>query len=153
MVDALLLPSDLWTICRKHKQAHGTYPHLLRPKSFSEYIQHAKIFRRNPVATQVSDKIAVREFARNRIGDEYLPKIYWKGKDLSQVDLKTLPSSFVVKANNGSTTNILVHDKSQVNWTEIVQRAHCWLEQDYSMRFGGELAPISTGQSGMNMEA
>ena len=54
-------------------RAHMGYKlDLENPKTFNEKLQWLKLYDRNPAYTQMVDKYAVREYIKNRIGEEYL---------------------------------------------------------------------------------
>lgn len=135
IVDILLLPSDLQKIYRTYCSTFGEYPRLFRPKTFNDWMQWSKIFNRKKVHTVIADKFRVREYIRRVAGDSLLSEVYWVGVDLSDFDIDSAPSSFVVKSNNGSGTNIIVKDKSNINWDEVVAATKSWLLNDQSMYY------------------
>ena len=70
---------------------------------------------RNPKLTQVSDKVEVREYVKNRVGEEFLVDVYGvieKGT-LENFDSSILPKSFVLKASHGSGGVIIVTDSER----------------------------------------
>ena len=136
LIDVLLLPTDIAKIMRGHRKGHGVYPRIIRPQTFNEYLHHSKIFRRSPLQTRLTDKVAVRDYVRDRIGEKYLTRLYWTGTDLAAVDRTTLPKAFVIKANNGSGTNIIVRDKDAVDWDEAIKTTQRWMKTDHSVKFG-----------------
>lgn len=135
LIDVLLLPSDIVKIRRGYKAGHGTYPHIWKPQTFNEYLQHAKIFRRRRIMIQLSDKIAVRDYVKAHIGEEYLTRVYWTGDDLEQVNWSALPQAFVIKSNNGSGTNIIVNDKEAFDWREALKKTRAWMTSNQSVHF------------------
>jgi hypothetical protein len=134
VIDALLLPSDIATIRRQYTAVFGFPPRLLRPRTFNEKLQRYKIFFRRARQTRFADKLAVRDFVRERIGPEVLTQLFWTGLDLEDARRQHLPNRFVLKANHGSGWSVIVRDRSLLDWetTEAVVRQ--WLDQDYSTR-------------------
>lgn len=136
LVDALLLPSDIWKILHHHRVGHGAYPNLFRPVTFSAYQQRTKLTLRDPLRSRLADKIAVRDYVAERVGTNYLSRHYWTGTDLGEVDRAQLPDAFVIKANNGSGTNIVVFDKADLDWDAATRTARDWLKHDQSRHYG-----------------
>ena len=88
---------------------------LDNPKSFNEKIQWLKLYYRNPLMTKCADKIGVRDYIREKIGEEYLVPIIGIYKTPDEIDFETLPNRFVMKVNWGSGQNIIVTDKSKLD--------------------------------------
>ena len=62
---------------RRHLEARfrekcGYAPDLDDPKTYLEKVTHRKLYDRNPLLTMACDKVSSREWARARIGDEYI---------------------------------------------------------------------------------
>jgi teichuronopeptide biosynthesis TupA-like protein len=133
LIDVVLWPSDLWKVCSSYKRSFGRMPRLLKPQTFNEKRQYAKLFRREKYYTQFADKIAVRDFVAKKVGSQYLTKILWVGSDLRSAKEVSLPDSFVVKANHGSGMNIIVKDIRQFDWESAHQQTQEWLKQNYAI--------------------
>ena len=102
------------------------------PKTFNEKIQRLKIYHRNALYTTVADKYLVRQFVKEKIGDDFLNECYGIYRNAEEIDWDTLPSSFVMKATHGSGMNILVKDKATVNKQDIVRKINSWLKINYA---------------------
>jgi tetratricopeptide (TPR) repeat protein len=55
---------------------HKRLPDICDPKLFNDKVLHRKLFDRRPIHTQFSDKLAVRQYVKDRIGEQYLPELY-----------------------------------------------------------------------------
>ena len=51
-----------------------------------------------------------------------------------QIDISELPEQFVLKTNHGSTFNIIVHNKSELNVEEAKSTLSKWLQIDYGKK-------------------
>jgi hypothetical protein len=51
---------------------NGRKPRLLRPRRFTEKMQWRKLFDLNPLYAVISDKLAVRDFIAERVGNDLL---------------------------------------------------------------------------------
>ena len=47
-----------------------------KPKTFNEKIQFRKLYDKNPLYSICADKYRVREYVKNKIGEEYLIPLY-----------------------------------------------------------------------------
>lgn len=90
----------------------------------------------SPLKARCSDKIAVREFVRDRLGDKYLipmlpaEGVFWTNPD--DIDFEQLPSRFVLKLNNGSGMNLIVNDKTELDIPAARQKMRKWLASDFA---------------------
>jgi hypothetical protein len=132
-VDAVLLPSDRLKIRHAYRKAFGYEPDLENPRTFNEWLQYTKIHNRRSHHPIISDKVAVREYIAERIGSDMLPRLYWSGASLSECDRAALPDRFVIKVNQGSGSNIVVHDKKTADWPSICQSTDMLLRKDWSI--------------------
>lgn len=104
---------------------------LDNPNTFNEKIQWIKLYDRNPLYTQLADKYLVRDYVSNKIGDGYLNQLLAAYDNPDQIDFSSLPDSFVLKANHGSGTNIIVKDKSILDEKEVRETTRQWLSKNY----------------------
>lgn len=84
---------------------------------FNLKIQYKMAHDRNPMLTLYADKSRVREFVTEKIGQKYLPKIYYDTQEPEKIDFSTLPLEFVIKANHGSGAVIIVWDGASIEHT------------------------------------
>ena len=128
-----LLPriiSDEKAVKRYYKKASGRELDLENPKTFSEKTNWLKLNARMPLMQKCADKYDVREYIAEKGYADCLNEIYgvyYKVKDIHPEDL---PDRFVLKAAHGSHMNIIVKDKSKVNWRQAKMMMNSWLHQD-----------------------
>jgi len=124
---------------------HGAYPNLLRPKSFSEKIQYRKLFDRRPALVQFTDKFAVRNYVRQKLGNEVLTALYHLTDDADDIPFETLPKSFVIKPTHGCGWIEIVRDKELVNRVLLKERCSRWLSTNFLYTAGewayGQVTP------------
>lgn len=85
------------------------------PITFNEKIQWLKFNDRNPLYSLVSDKLAVREYVRNKIGEDYLIPLIGYWKKFNEINFQELPVQFVLKCNHDSGGVIICKDKLKLN--------------------------------------
>ena len=87
---------------------------LKHPKTFTEKIQWLKLYDNLPVKTQLTDKILVRDFVKEKIGGEYLKPILQICGSFDEIDFDMLPESFVLKCNHGCKWQFIIKNKKAV---------------------------------------
>jgi len=122
---------DLIFAIRMHKNAHGRYPRLLRPRTFNECIVRRKLFVREPLFRIFADKYAVRQYVASKVSPDILPKLYCVESDPQQIRFDALPSRFVVKPTHGSGWVRVIHDRDALDRTELIRTCQKWLAIDY----------------------
>ena len=127
----MLLPAPLLTAVH-YRKVFGYWTLFRNPETFNERIQHKKLYERDSLFTLTADKISVRDFVAERVGGQYLPKLLQTAAAPEGIAWDDLPSSFVLKANHGSGTNLLVSDKSQVDVHAAMELAGSWLRDGSS---------------------
>jgi hypothetical protein len=131
VIDALLLPSDIAKVRRLYTWKCGSPPRLLSPYTFNEKVQRSKFHRRSRHA-RLADKLAVREFVRERVGAEVLTRVFWSGLDLADARRQCLPNRFVLKANHSCNANLFVRDVALLDWRATEALVRQWLADDWS---------------------
>lgn len=101
---------------------------LDNPQTFNEKIQWLKLYYRNPLMTKCADKVGVREYIKEKIGEEYLVPIIGVYNSVDEIDFDTLPNKFVMKVNWGSGQNIIVTDKSKLDIKEAKEKLNNWMK-------------------------
>ena len=120
-----------------YKENMGKELDLSNPKTFTEKINANKVnFIKNHRYNKYADKVRVREYVKEKIGEEYLTKMYFSKKRISVKDLEELPNSFVLKTNNGSGSNYIVMDKSKENLEELCNYINSLTPIKYGNIFG-----------------
>ncbi|WP_201029313.1 ATP-grasp fold amidoligase family protein [Halobacillus sp. KGW1] len=109
------------------------------PKKYTELIQWNKLNNIDPRKTNYSDKILVRSYVEETIGDEYLIPMIGAWNDFNEINFNQLPSSFVLKTNHGSGTNIIVKNKRDLDLDIARIKLEGWMDIDYGYIHGFEL--------------
>jgi len=91
---------------------------LKTPRTFSEKIQWLKLNDRKPIYSQFVDKYEVREYIKEKIGEEYLVPIYGIWENFDDIDFNMLPNQFVLKCTHDSGGIVICKDKENFNKIE-----------------------------------
>ncbi len=89
----------------------GKKANLNNPETFNENVLARKVFCDEYALSIYTDKYAVREYVKNKIGDNYLLECFGVWDSIEKIDFSALPESFVLKATHGSGWNVIVKDK------------------------------------------
>ena len=109
------------------------------PKTFNEKIQWLKLYDSTDIKTILADKLAVREYVQNKIGEEYLIPILGIWNKYEDINFDELPNKFALKCNTGSGTNIIVNDKSAMDHKINVLKFDEWQKIKYEYMSGLEM--------------
>jgi hypothetical protein len=95
----------------------GSKLNLKEPKTFNEKLQWLKLYDRNPEYIQMVDKIAVKKYVANIIGEEYIIPTLGIWDTFEDIDFDKLPNQFVLKTNHSGGSNgvVICKDKSTLN--------------------------------------
>lgn len=111
-------------------ESMGRPLNLAQPKRYTEKLQWLKIFWRDDLARIVSDKYEVRKYIEDIGHPELLNDLIAVYDNVDDFDPKTLPDKFVLKASHGSGWNLIVKDKSKVNWFWWKKIMRSWMKQN-----------------------
>lgn len=125
---------------RMYKKLVGEELDFNNLETYTQKIQWLKLYDCNKVKAELSDKYAVREWVKNKIGDEYLiPLVAGPFYDANDIDFSKLPNKFVIKANHGSSFNMIVRDKNKLDIKKTKKILNRWLKIRYAFKSGLEL--------------
>lgn len=110
----------------------GMHMDINHPKTYSQKIQWLKLYDPNPDRSRLADKVAVREWIKETIGDEYLIPIYGVYNSFDEIDFDKLPNQFVIKTNHSSGWNIVVKDKTKFNKKAAKKKIDKWMGLNYA---------------------
>ena len=81
------------------------------PRTFTDkvYCRMLDVHERGcPTYSRLSDKLAVRGFVAQRIGERFLTPVLWSGEDAREIPWFKLPAEFVLKCSEGSGKGALM---------------------------------------------
>jgi hypothetical protein len=101
------------------------------PKNLIEKIFWLQFNTDTRLWTKYADKYLVRNYIKECGYEEYLPKLYGKWENPKDINFDKLPNSFVLKANNGCGTVMIVKDKVKLNYKKTRKTLKQWLSIPY----------------------
>ena len=132
---------DMYPVYLKdwYKKTTGETLNLENPQTFNEKIQWLKLYDSTPLKTRLADKYLVRDWVKEKIGEEYLIPLLGVWDNFDEIDFDKLPNQFVLKCNHGCGYNIIVNDKSKFNKEDARRKINNWMNEDFAFRCGLEL--------------
>ena len=107
------------------------WPDLENPQTFTEKIQYIKLYQRNELRKKIADRIKVREYVAEKVGEDHLIPLIGNYSELTPDIWEKLPSQFVLKANHGCAMLKIVRDKEQADYHKIYRQTEEWKNTDY----------------------
>jgi len=109
---------------------------LDNPASFNQKVSWKKVYDRNPLLPVVADKYQVRDYLRRVLGTEeaeeiLIPLLYVTNKP-ETIPFDDLPEEYIIKANHGSRTNIIVEKERPITRQHIIAQCRIWLKTPYA---------------------
>ncbi len=125
---------DVVQAARTYRKVHGVFPNLFFPRTFNEKVMARSLFDTRPILRQFADKYSVRDYVSKRLGEAFLPELYWVTRVPRDIPFNRLPGSFVAKPTHGAGWVRLVRDKAGLDKAELVRQCDYWLTQNFYKR-------------------
>lgn len=103
-----------------YKRTLGKVADFRRPYDINEKIQWLMFYTNTDVWSRLADKYAVRQYVKDKIGEDILVPLLGKWDSADEIDFNALPNEFVMKPNNGSYDTVICKDKSRTD-CEIIR--------------------------------
>lgn len=106
------LMSDKYYLSILWKMVMGYEIDWTHPRTFNEKLQWLKLYDRNPQYTILVDKLKVKQWISEKVGEQYVIPTLAVYDSVDQIDLDSLPDQFVLKCNHDSGGVVICRDKS-----------------------------------------
>lgn len=104
---------------------------LNNPATFNDKLQWLKLYNRKKEYIKYVDKLAVRSFVSETIGEKYLTNLIKVYNNVDDIKWDELPNKFVIKCTHGSGTNIVCNDKTELNINTAEYRLKNWIKKNW----------------------
>lgn len=113
--------------------SYGEKCNLEHPKTFSEKLLWLSLntYRNNPVILQLSDKYLVRDYVKEKVGEDILNELYCVWEATDDINIKDLPNSFALKVSQGCKTNIFCSNKEKLDLEHLKDTLEEWDSGQY----------------------
>lgn len=110
----------------------GKELNLDNPQTFNEKLQWLKLHDRNPLYTTLVDKYAVRNYIKEKLGEEYLiPLVGGPWTNARDIDFSHLPDQFVLKCTHDSGSAVICRDKKEFDAIEAKKKLNKALRKNF----------------------
>ncbi|MBE0601314.1 MAG: glycosyl transferase [Firmicutes bacterium] len=109
----------------------GKTLHLHPPKTFNEKLQWLKLYDRNPDYTKMADKIEVKRYIAQTLGEDYVIPTLGVWDDPDDIDFADLPDRFVLKCSHDSGSVIICKDKAALDTASVRTMLKEYLTRDF----------------------
>jgi hypothetical protein len=120
----------------RHLAWHGAVLPVWAPRTYTHRIFLKMARDRNPLLQRTADKLGLRGYVQERLGEGYLPELYAALDAPEGLLGLTLPPRYVVKATHGSGMIAIVKADDPATRAAIVERARRWLAYRYWRKNG-----------------
>ena len=101
---------------------------LENPQRYNEKLIWLKCYYRNPLWTQLVDKLAVKKIVTDIVGEQYVAPVLGVWNRAEEIEWNKLPSQFVLKTNHDSGNNgvFICKDKSKIDkakWSKLINKS------------------------------
>ena len=122
-------------LIKKFQACMGRELNIQNPKTYNEKLQWLKLYNRRPEYVDMVDKLKVREYVKNVLGEEYLIPLIGVWNNQDEIDFNKLPNQFVIKCNHNSGTGMYIcTDKSKMNVSSVKEGLKKGLSQNYYLK-------------------
>lgn len=104
----------------------------INPQTYTEKMNISKILYVTEEKTRLTDKVLVREWIKNSIGEKYLVPILGIYKSFNEINFDDLPDKFVIKCNHDSGSTFVCNNKEELNLKRLKNKYNFFLKRDYS---------------------
>lgn len=108
----------------------GRKLNLRHPVTYQEKLQWLKYYYRNPEFTKLVDKYEVRNYVREKIGEEYLVPLYGVYNKWDEIDFSALPDEFVIKCTHDSGSVVICRDKNTFDYKSAKKKIEAGLARN-----------------------
>lgn len=127
---ARMLPDKLY-LSIKFRSHMGYWMDWDNPQTFNEKLQWLKVYDQHPEYTKMVDKVTVKDYVANIIGDQYIIPTLAVYDSAEDVDFNALPNQFVLKCTHDSGGIVICRDKMTLDKEATIKKLRKGLKRTY----------------------
>lgn len=89
------------------------------PTTYTEKINISKLYNNDELRTTLADKLLVRNWVEEKIGEQYLVPLLGVYSNFDDIDFTSLPNEFVIKCNHDSGSVTICCDKKKLELKKL----------------------------------
>lgn len=125
------LSSDKYYLKMKYKNVFGNTLNLKDPVTFNEKIQWLKLYYKNPLLTKMVDKVEVKRYVADKIGEEYIIPTLGVWNSFDEIEFKKLPNQFVLKTNHDYGGVVICTNKNNFDYHKAKEKLTKHLKRNF----------------------
>ncbi|PHO09813.1 glycosyl transferase [Malaciobacter canalis] len=129
----LFISDEKYTKYKFKKYLHYDL-NLINPKSFNQKLQWLKLYDRTPLHTKCADKFLVRDYIKNKIGEDYLIPLILVTKNPKEINKMKLPNYPVVVKPNHSRGAYIIKNKNDYTFKDLQEKLSKELKNNFYYR-------------------
>lgn len=123
----------------RYRLTMGKHLDIDNPKTMNEKLQWLKLYDRRPEYTRMVDKVLVKDYVSNIIGEQYIIPTLGVWNHFDEIQFDKLPNQFVLKTNHSGGGNgvIICKNKKEFDRKKAKSKLERSLKKDdYAKAFG-----------------
>lgn len=124
------IPDSLYLRALFYSRMHEKL-NINSPKTFNEKIQWLKLYDHRELYHVIVDKYEVKKYVSKCIGEEYIIPNLGVWDDVKNIDLKLLPTKFVLKATHDSGGVFICKDKDSFDFSSCFKSLKKTMKHDF----------------------
>lgn len=125
-----LIP-DMLYLKIKYRVKMGRRLCLSNPQTFNEKLQWLKLYNREPIFSEMVDKLRAKEYVGKIIGKEYIIPTLGVWNKFEDIDFMLLPNQFVLKCTHNSGGIVICKDKKSLDFVAAKEKINKSIKQDF----------------------
>ena len=121
---------DKWYLTIQYRCFCGKFINWKNPKTFNEKLQWLKVYNRKPEYTMMVDKVKVKDYVAQKIGEQYVIPTLGVWDKPEDIDFDALPNQFVLKCNHDSGSICICRDKKTFDKSKAVSKLKAAMKRD-----------------------
>jgi len=121
---------------RRYRKRFGRVGNFENPRTYEEKVNFRKLYGNHETYAQIADKVRVRDYVAERVGEHYLVPSLGVHDRLRPEVFDDLPRQFIIKANHGCRWNTIVYDKMKLDVAETIRYFDRRLDDTFGAREG-----------------
>lgn len=122
----------------RYRKIMGRELNTKNPITYTEKIFCFIMYNKNPIFTRCADKIAVRDYLREKLpnANSLFTHWYFTTDDIDSISKDSLPKQFVLKSNHASGQVMLCVDKESFDLEKAKKILIQWMKSNHYYAFG-----------------
>ncbi|AOR27310.1 glycosyltransferase [Formosa sp. Hel1_33_131] len=127
--------TDIQFVKTYYKSKNNRSLNIENPTEFTEKLQWLKFFKYTEAYKDYVDKYEIRSYVEDKIGASYLNDFIAIYNHVDEINLDDLPNQFALKGTHGSGYNVIVKDKSSLDWKDAKSKLNTFMSLNYYDRY------------------